>query len=72
MLIWLYDPSLMNVLFIISVAIHLLGDLLPMFKKKGGFSCIDIFGFKRLNTIWSMVWFFGNIILSIILFIMVI
>lgn len=70
-LIWLYEPSMVNILFIISVAIHLLGDLIPMFKKKGGFSCIDML-FKRMNTTQSMLWLFCNIIGAITLFIMVV
>ena len=71
LLIWFYDSSLMNFLFIISVAIHLLGDLLPMIKKRGGFSCIDMM-FKRMNTFNSAIWLILNIFTSIVLCILVI
>ena len=60
-------------MFIISVVIHLFVDLLPMIKKKGGYSCIDFFGLSRMNTRWSMVWLGLNIIIgSMILFLEVI
>ena len=63
-LIWLYNPNLENSVFILSVSIHLLGDLLVMAKKQGGFSNIDIFGLKRMNTKLSAVWFIVNIIIG--------
>lgn len=69
LLIWLYNPNMENIVFILSVSIHLLGDLLPMIKKKGGFSCIDIFGLKRFNTKLSAGWLIINIIIGIIILI---
>ena len=68
--IWVYNSTTENVIFIFSISIHLLADLIPMIKRKGGFSCIDIFGFKRLNTKWSAVWLFLNIGIGIIILIM--
>ena len=68
--IWVYNSTTENVIFIFSVSIHLLADLIPMIKKRGGFSCIDIFGLKRFNTKWSAVWLLLNINIGIILLIL--
>lgn len=69
--IFLYNINLLSNLLILSVGIHLLGDLVPMVKrmKRKGFACIDIFGFYRLNSIYTILWFIGNITISILLFI---
>lgn len=71
-LVWLYYPTMENIMFIISVVIHLFVDLLPMMKKKGGYSCIDFFGLSRMNTNWSAVWLSMNIIIGSIILIFVV
>ena len=71
-IIWYYIPIMENLLFIISIVIHLAGDLLPMIKKRGGYACIDLFNLARLNTKWSAVWLGVNILAGIFLFGMVI
>ena len=68
--IWVYNSTTENVIFIFSVSIHLLADLIPMIKKRGGYSCIDIFGFKRFNIKWSAIWLLLNIGIGTIILIM--
>lgn len=61
MVIFWFEPSWANCLLIISVGIHLLCDLIPTFKKKGGYSCID-YVFGRFSTWQTRVWFILNIL----------
>ena len=60
---------MINVLLVLSVGIHLLGDVIPMIKKRQGYACVDVFGFERFNARNSILWYIGNILISIILFI---
>ena len=71
-IIWYYIPTMENLLFVMAVVIHLVGDLIPMIKKRGGYACIDLFNLARLNTKWSAVWLGVNILAGIFLFCMVI
>jgi len=72
LIIWWYIPTLENILFLLAVVIHLIGDLIPMIKKRGGYACIDVFGLTRFNTKWSALWLGMNILVGISLFGMVI
>ena len=67
--IFLFDFTLINKLLIISVAIHLLCDLIPTFRKKGGYSCIH-YWFGRFSTVKTRIWFVLNILGSIIIWVM--